>query len=359
MKFPGGRLLHTWELGRHHVTFDDLLRSCQHVNLTGFVELKLASGAGMILCYLGSVVSVIYREGPVGYHGSEAGEMVRAAVARGGEGSILVYELPLEMAHLLRGVTNRHRSEHALHTPAELQALVEDMKRRSHTGLVEVQARDGAAALLFVSGRLSNIYWDAGDGRTLEQGPALVGLQQALDGDDAPVFISTFSQQVWRSRSELEIRPAAGRERAVDDGHEEIRAVLLADLDREIPSMTEAVVFDLLTGAILARRARGPVAFGSSLLTEKVPGLALYCRSLLASTRDDEVELLELSTSGLLIVVAVMAESQEAIALVANRSQPTSHVSTIVARAAASGHGLARGTGGRAADVGAGSGAPA
>jgi hypothetical protein len=355
MKFPGGRLLHTWELARHHVSFDDLLRSCHGVNLTGFVELMLPSGAGMLLCYLGSVVSLIYREGPVGYHGPEAADMVRAAMAREGEGSILVYELPLEMAHLLRGVTKRHRTECALHTPAELQTLLEGMKRRNHTGLVEVQARGGAAALLFVSGRLSNIYWDSGEGRTLEQGPALVGLQQALDGEEAPTFISTFSQEVWRSRSEAETVASPAPHEKTGGDPQGARAALLASLDQQIPSMSEAAVFDLLTGAILARRLRGAVAFGSALLTEKIPGLALYCRALIASTRDDEVELLELSTSGLLMVVAAVARAQEGIAVVADRSQPTSHVSAIVARAAAE-YGQPRyGVGGASAAVADGS----
>ena len=336
MKLPGGRLLHTWQLARHRVTFDDLLRSCHHVHLTGFVEVKLASGAGMILCYLGSVASVIYREGPVGYHGPEAGDGLRAAMAREADGSILVYELPLDMAHLLRGVTNRRRVEEALGSPADLQALVEDLKRRSHTGVVEVQARAGAAALLFVSGRLANVYWDEGDGRTLEQGAALARLQQGLEGDAAPVFVSTFSQEAWRSRSEPEIL-AHLESRAPQSGDDDqaLRAALLADLDHQIPAMIEAALFDLLTGVMLARHARGAAAFGSALLAEKIPGLALYCRDLVSSTREDEIELLELTTSGLLVVVGVVARSHDAIAVVTDRSQPASQVSAIVARVAA------------------------
>jgi hypothetical protein len=35
MNFPGGRLLHTWELESQRVTLDDLLRSCGQVGLTG------------------------------------------------------------------------------------------------------------------------------------------------------------------------------------------------------------------------------------------------------------------------------------------------------------------------------------
>src|SRR5687768_17939808 len=52
------------------------------------------------------------------------------------------------------------------------------------TGLVEIQAEPGAAALLLVNGRVSNMYWQAAGGPTLEQGAALASLQQALRSEE-------------------------------------------------------------------------------------------------------------------------------------------------------------------------------
>ena len=63
MNFPGGRLLHTWELESQRVTLDDLLKSCGQVGLTGFAELRLSTGIGMIIYYLGAEVSAVFREG--------------------------------------------------------------------------------------------------------------------------------------------------------------------------------------------------------------------------------------------------------------------------------------------------------
>lgn len=326
MKFPGGKLIHEWDLALQRISLDDVLRSSRDVGLTGFAELQLTSGAGMILWYLGTVASVIYREGPIGYNGHEALEALRTAMA-GAEGHIQVHELPLEMAHLMRGVTNRHRLPGSVRTPADLEAVLEDLKRREHTGMLEVQAAPGAAVVLFVNGRISNMYWDGGDARTLEQGGAFVALQQALQGQEAPVFLSTFSRETWKSRHEEEpARPAT------QEGAPAGRA--LDDLEAQIPALRQVMIVDLPTGAVLARRNRGTAALKSALFADKVPALAQHLRGLVASAREDDLEVVELTSRQFLTVIAAIPEIQEVLAVVADRSQPTAHIAAIVGRVA-------------------------
>src|SRR5512134_1461311 len=108
MKFPGSKLLHHWDLAARGLSLDDLLRSCQQAGLTGFAEVKLPNAVAMIFYYLGGEVNALYREGPVAFNGQEALDRLRSQV-RQGEGFVSVYELPLDMAHLLRGITNRKK----------------------------------------------------------------------------------------------------------------------------------------------------------------------------------------------------------------------------------------------------------
>jgi hypothetical protein len=335
MKFPGGKLLHTWDVAQQRVSAADLLRSCQDVGLTGFAELKLEAGAGVIFFYAGTVVSAVYREGALGYHGQDALDALGSMGS--GDGLIEVYELPVEMAHLLRGITNRHRLPQSLYNPAELQALLEDLKRQMHTGMLEVQAASGAAAILMINGRISNLYWDAGDGRTFEQSAALVALQQALTGAEAPVFQSTFSRESWRTRRSAHDLPLCPSQHKPADGtlveqEMTLRRRALEDLDAHVPALLQAMVFDLLTGVVLDRRIRGTAALPCALIAERIPALVVQFRQLVASERDDDVESIELSSERLTVLVAALTGSQEAIVVIAERSQPAAHVAVILGR---------------------------
>ena len=119
MKFPGSKLLHHWDLPAPNLSLDDLFRSCQQAGLTGFAELKSAHSVAMIFYYLGGEVNALYREGAVAYNGLSALERMRAQTL-GDEGSISVYELPLDMAHLLRGITNRQKLRETLKSANDL-----------------------------------------------------------------------------------------------------------------------------------------------------------------------------------------------------------------------------------------------
>ncbi|HET8646772.1 MAG TPA: hypothetical protein VFO85_14855, partial [Vicinamibacteria bacterium] len=109
MKFPGSKLLHHWDLSvQRPPSLDDLFRSSQGAGLTGFIELKFPQAVGMIFYYLGGEVNALYREGAIAHNGQAALEKLRSSPPPD-EGTISIFELPLDVAHLLRGITNRQR----------------------------------------------------------------------------------------------------------------------------------------------------------------------------------------------------------------------------------------------------------
>jgi hypothetical protein len=179
MMFPAGARLHEWDLSTVVSPLDDLLRSCQQVGLTGFAEIKLSSGVGMILFYQGSEASAVFRQADASFQGHDALRHLNAAAAKG-EGTVVVYELPLEMAYLLRGITNRRRIAEPVRTMAHLEALLDRLRAEQHTGMLEVHVAGSQAAVLFVNGRISNLYFEAADGGKLEHGPALAALVERL-----------------------------------------------------------------------------------------------------------------------------------------------------------------------------------
>ena len=72
-----------------------------------------------------------------------------------GAGALSVFELPLDMAHLLRGITNRRRLPDGPASRADFETLLETLEVTEHTGTVEIQTAAGSAMLLLIQGRLS------------------------------------------------------------------------------------------------------------------------------------------------------------------------------------------------------------
>ena len=344
MKFPGSKLLHHWDLSVQTIPLEDLLRSCQQVGLTGFAEVQFPEAVAMIFYYLGGEVNALYREGPVAFHGQEALERLRGQPA--GEGFVSVYELPLDVAHLLRGITNRQKLKDTLASRHDLNELLQRMEKLEHTGTLEIQATAGAAMILVIRGRVSNIYWESAEGLTFEKGEARRRLEEALGGNDgAHVYLSDFSRDVWKSRHEVQDSVRSRLEKHDDDGSRSateqaadeemfLRNQVLDQLCAELPSVVQAFLFDLLTGGITCRKGgRGTSALRVGLIAEKVPALTLYLRDLVAAEEHDDVELVEVSTGRVAVLVALVPETQEAIAVVAGRAQPTALIGAALARA--------------------------
>jgi hypothetical protein len=310
------------------------------VGLTGFAEIKFPQAAAMIFYYLGGEVNALYREGAVAYNGQAALERLRAQVA-GEEGSVSVYELPLDMAHLLRGITNRQKLRETVMSRGDLTDLLRRLEKAEHTGTLEIQTQAGSAMLLLVRGRVSNTYWETTGGLTFEKGEARQHLEQALDKVEGIVFLSEFSRDVWKTRHEvqqavrsrLEQRDEPPATEQVAAEEVALRNQVLEEVSTQVPSLIQAFIFDLLTGSVLARKGGGGTsAIRVGLLAEKVPSVTMYLRDLVATEDEDSIELIELSTERVATLVAIVPEALEAIAVLADKSQPTAFVGAALAR---------------------------
>jgi hypothetical protein len=341
VKFPGSKLLHHWDLALQSVSLDDLLRSCQQAGLTGFAEVKFPQGVAMIFYYLGGEVNALYREGAVAFNGQQALDRLRQeGMAR--EGVVSVFELPLDMAHILRGITNRQKLKEKVSSRSEFLELLHRMEKGEHTGTLEIQTTAGAAMILLVRGRVSNTYWETSGGLTYEKGEARQHLEQSLEKPgDVHVFLSEFSRDIWKTRHEvqdsvrsrLEKREQAPTEQVAAE-ETALRQQVLDALCAELPSVVQAFFFDLLTGAILARHGgKGTSALRVGFLADKVPAFTQYVRDLVATEEQDDVEVVEVSTGRMAVVVAVIPETQEALGALAERAQPTAFIAAALARA--------------------------
>jgi hypothetical protein len=344
LKFPGSKLLHHWDLAvQRPPAMDDLFRSSQAAGLTGFIELKFPQAVGMIFYYLGGEVNALYREGAIAHNGQAALDRLRAE-APPDEGTVTIYELPLDVAHLLRGITNRQRLKDAVSGRSEYTDLLLRLEKNEHTGTLEILTPDGAAMVLLIRGRVSNTYFESSNGTTFEKKEAVRHLEQALEkkGADVQVYLSDFSREAWKARHEVqdvvrsrldgrEDQSPASEQLAAEEMT--LRGEALEELCAELPSVTQAFLFDLLTGQILARRGgKGAQVLRVGLLADRIPGLAAFLRDLVAAEDRDEVEVFEMTTSRLSLVVAIVHQTQEGIAAVADRAQPTALIEATLLR---------------------------
>jgi hypothetical protein len=343
LKFPGSKLLHHWDLAvQRPPALDDLFRSSQGAGLTGFIELKFPQAVGMIFYYLGGEVNALYREGAIAHNGQAALDRLRAERLPD-EGTIAIYELPLDVAHLLRGITNRQRLKDVIGSRGDFADLLGSLEKSEHTGTLEIQTGAGSAMVLLVRGRVSNTYWESDDGLTVEKKEAVHRLEQALDRPgDVQAWLSEFSREAWKTRHEVQDvvrsrldgrdeQPPASEQLAAEEMA--LRHQALEELCAELPSVTQAFLFDLLTGHILARKGgRGGAGLRVGLLAERVPGLSGFLRDLVAAEDRDEVEVFEMTTTRLALVVGIVPQTQEGIAVVADRAQPTALIEATMMR---------------------------
>jgi hypothetical protein len=333
MKFPGSKLLHQWDLAVQRLSLDELFRSCRQSGLTGLAEVKFPDAVGLIFYYLGGEVNALYREGALAYNGQSALDRLRTRVT-GDVGTISVFELPLDMAHLLRGITNRQRLKETLRSGSDLVELLRRLEKAEHTGTLEVQTGEGSAMALLVRGRVSNVYWETVGGLTFEKGEARQKLEESLGSEDVPVFLGEFSRDVWKNRHEVQVavrsrleRRDEIRDRSTEELASEetrLREQVLDELTAQLPGLIQAFIFDLMTGSIYLRKGRGATDVHVGPLAELVPDLTISLRDRMADADEsDPLDFMELSTEKLSILVTIVGEVQEAIAVIADRSQPT------------------------------------
>ena len=246
--------------------------------------------------------------------------------------------------------------------------------------------------ILQVRGRFSNAYFETDAGVTFEKGEAINKVYSLLERPDttARVFKSDFSSDIWKARQHggkarasrlhdiLEhARPsevdAAHQENGGDPAHTEerpdtnetpseaetaegpthLREVtrvpkatlasdtspsdrrtlqkrILDDIREQTPSMLTAFFFDLATEDIDTRVIAVPDGTDKRLLVTKLPAFMKYLENLTAMAEDDHVESMSMTTENFYLIVKILPEVSEGIALVTDRSQPSTLATSLL-----------------------------
>jgi hypothetical protein len=384
MRFPGSKLL-SQELSTRTTPFDSIIRHCEDVNLSGYLEITFGDAEGLILFYLGEQINVIYRHGVNKFFlGGEATLKLRNTAAVK-EGKISIYELPLDMAHMLRGLSNRKEIFGQIFASDPLKDLLKKLQSEGHTGSLEVLTNKGTGMILNVRGRFSTAYFETEAGVTFEKKEALNKIYELLDRDDtsARVFQSDFSPDIWKSRQQGGSKARASRLQEIleqrrpphvsgerrdhdaSDGRDResgsssssgsagratqksggsdasggadrrpLQEQILAEIRDQTPSLLAAFFFNLRTEEIDAELVVAPNETSDRLIVDKLPAFVKYLENLAAMRGDDHVEMLSMSTENFYLIVRCLRDTDEGIALITDRSQPVTLASSLLLNSA-------------------------
>ena len=363
MRFPGSKLL-SQDLSTETTPFDSIIRHCEDVNLSGYMEIAFGDAEGLLLFYLGEQINIIYRQGNKIFLAGEATLKLRNT-AQLKEGKISIYELPLDMAHMLRGLSNRKEIFGQIFASEPLKELTAKLKSEGHTGSLEVITGKGTGMILQVRGRFSTAYFETEAGVTFEKKEALNKIYELLDREDtvAQVFQSDFSPDIWKSRQQgskgrpsrlqellesrredpsdatipvevyapepvVEIVPPVEPEETLD--RTPLQEQILAEIHEQTPSLLAAFFFDLGTEEIDAELVTAPEETADRLIVDKLPAFVKYLENLAAMRGDDHIEILSMSTENFYLIVKCIRETEEGIALITDRSQPVTLASSLL-----------------------------
>jgi hypothetical protein len=367
MRFPGSKLL-SQELSTRTTPFDSIVRHCEDVNLSGYVEITFGDAEGLILFYLGEQINVIYRHGINKFFlGGEATLKLRNTAALK-EGKISIFELPLDMAHMLRGLSNRKEIFGQIFASEPLKDLVKKLQSEGHTGSLEVFTNRGTGMILNVRGRFSTAYFETEAGVTFEKKEALNKIYELLDRDDtsAQVFQSDFSPDIWKARQQggskarasrlqeileqrrpeqapppppertesemgdpgADLKPAPRSDRNAD--RRPLQEQILAEIRDQTPSLLAAFFFDLRSEEIDTEIVTAPDETADRLIVDKLPAFVKYLENLAAMRGDDHVEILSMSTENFYLIVKCLRETDEGIAIITDRTQPVTLASSLL-----------------------------
>lgn len=361
MRFPGSKLL-SENLSTSTTPFDAIIRHCEDVNLSGYMEISFGDTEGLILFYLGEQINIIYRAAKEIFVSGEALLKLRNT-SQVKEGKVSIYELPLDMAHMLRGLSNRKEVFGQIFAAEPLKDLLGRLEEEGHTGSLEVITNKGTGMVLLVRGRFSNCYFETEGGVTFEKREALNKVNEVLDRSDtsARVFQSEFSPDIWKARHETQRarasrlhdileqqRPQAERTSATATPTKEaekeepprekvkvkdrrpLRQRVLEEIHQQTPSMLAAFFFDLETEEIEFDLVVAPEETGERLIVDKLPAFVKYLENLAAMRNDDHIEILSMSTENFYLIVKCIPESGEGIALITDKSQPVTLASSLL-----------------------------
>jgi hypothetical protein len=136
-------------------------------------------------------------------------------------------------------------------------------------------------------------------------------------------------------RSRLERRGGAAATDQLAAEEQQLRDRALEELAEQVPALIQAFVFDLMTGGVLSRTGRGSSDIHVGALVEQMPALTIYLRDgVLGGEDENALESFVLQAAQVTVVVTVVPEAQEAMAVMADRSQPSSLIASALTRVA-------------------------
>jgi len=379
MRFPGSKLL-SEDISTKTASFDSIIRHCENVNLSGYMEVAFGDAEGLLLFYLGEQINIIYRHVNKIFLGGEATLKLRNT-AQMREGKISIYELPLDMAHMLRGLSNRKEIFGQIFAADPLKDFIQQLNDEGHTGSLEILTNKGTGMILLVRGRFSTAYFETEGGVTFEKKEALNKIYDLLERDDtsAQVFQSDFSPDIWKTRQqgnkgrssrlqELLEQRREGSTKEVEaeaeaqhDGSKPrdgptpelttievvpppepppsaerrpLQEQILSDIAEQTPALLATFFFGLESEEIDAEIVAAPDETADRLIIDKLPAFVKYLENLAAMRGDDHVEILSMSTENFYLIVKCIPETQEGIAMITDRSQPVTLASALLLNSA-------------------------
>jgi hypothetical protein len=364
MRFPGSKLL-SQDLSTETTPLESVTRHCEDVNLSGYMEIAFGDADGLILFYLGEQINIIYRAGNEISVSNEAMLKLRNAASLK-EAKVSVYELPLDMAHMLRGLSNRQEIFGQIFASQPLRDLLSKLEKEGHTGSLEVITSKGTGMLLLVRGRFSNGYFETTGGVTFEKGEAKNKVFEALDTPEtsARVFQSEFSSNIWKARHETQrarssrlqqileqkrpgettsesapppepvAEPKAAKPKAKVVDRQPLQRRVLASIREQTPSMLATFFFNLDTEEIELEQVEFPKETEERLIIEKLPAFVKYLENLASMKDEDHMETLSLSTENFYLIVKCIPETGEGLVLITDKSQPVALASALLLNSA-------------------------
>ena len=364
MRFPGSKLL-SQDLSTETTPLESVTRQCEDVNLSGYMEIAFGDAEGLILFYLGEQINIIYRAGNEISVSNEAMLKLRNSASLK-EGKVSIYELPLDMAHMLRGLSNRQEIFGQIFASQPLRDLLAKLEKEGHTGSLEVITNKGTGMILLVRGRFSNGYFETTGGVTFEKGEAMKKIFEALDAPEtsARVFQSEFSSNIWKARHETQRARSSRLHEILEQQHPQegapesspsaeparptkaekkkqkpvdrkpLQRKVLSAIREQTPSMLAAFFFDLETQEFEMEQVEFPKETEERLIIEKLPAFVKYLENLATMKDDDHLETLLLSTENFYLIVKCIQETGEGIALVTDKSQPVALASALLLNSA-------------------------
>ncbi|MDX1763158.1 MAG: hypothetical protein R3231_02435 [bacterium] len=201
MIFPGRKAL-MQGISTLNMSVEDLMSEFSKQVFSGYAEFLFEQGRGIVLFHSGEIVTAIFKKQDIIKSQDDAIKAIKNT-CRLEEGTVNAYQLPGEMAHMLRGLCNRTFVDE-VDASSTLRVILDHIRQNNQTGTLEIlfTNRKEKGMIILVNGRMSNTFLEMGKHLTLEGKDALDRICQIVDepDGDCKVFQSEFSQEIWKSR---------------------------------------------------------------------------------------------------------------------------------------------------------------